>query len=199
LPNPPLSNDDVENCFSLMSHLTQRTTKENFYEYALSALYLFKLLESTTYFDPLSHLGCAGRDKPNSEDLDEVESDVDGQQESNELDQFKDVVLKLLFVGCLIRSTNTYTIVEDKLHYPDLWDSDRIRLGAGPYMSALLVVVESTPYVQHMTIYVPLPLIISAQSTKTHSQSTPDHLLLDRSPNIGPLKSHGELDKFKDC
>lgn len=131
LPNPPLSNDDVENCFSLMSHLTQRTTKENFYEYALSALYLFKLLESTTYFDPLSHLGCAGRDKPNNEDLDEVESDVDCQQESNELDQFKDVVLKLLFVGCLIRSTNTYTIVEDKLHYPDLWDSDRIRLGAG--------------------------------------------------------------------
>ncbi len=29
--------------------------------------------------------------------------------------------------------------------------------------------------------------------------STPDHLLLDRSPNIGPLISRWELDKFKNC
>ncbi len=28
---------------------------------------------------------------------------------------------------------------------------------------------------------------------------TPDHLLLDRSPNIGPLISHWELDEFKNC
>jgi hypothetical protein len=27
----------------------------------------------------------------------------------------------------------------------------------------------------------------------------PDHLLLDRSPNIGPLISRWELDKFKNC
>ncbi len=27
----------------------------------------------------------------------------------------------------------------------------------------------------------------------------PDHLLLDRSPNIGPLTSRWELDKFKNC
>jgi hypothetical protein len=26
-----------------------------------------------------------------------------------------------------------------------------------------------------------------------------DHLFLDRSPNIGPLISRGELDKFKNC
>ncbi len=29
--------------------------------------------------------------------------------------------------------------------------------------------------------------------------STPDHLLLDRSPNIGPLISRWELDIFKNC
>ncbi len=28
---------------------------------------------------------------------------------------------------------------------------------------------------------------------------TPDHLLLDSAPNIGPLKSRWELDKFKTC
>ncbi len=34
--------------------------------------------------------------------------------------------------------------------------------------------------------------------TKT-SQLPPNHLLLDRSPNIGPLISRWELDKFKNC
>ncbi len=31
------------------------------------------------------------------------------------------------------------------------------------------------------------------------ARSTPDHLLLDRSPNIGPLISRWELDKFRNC
>jgi hypothetical protein len=31
------------------------------------------------------------------------------------------------------------------------------------------------------------------------SINTTDHLLLDRSPNIGPLISHWELDKFENC
>jgi hypothetical protein len=32
-----------------------------------------------------------------------------------------------------------------------------------------------------------------------HSYGTPDQLFLDRSPNIGPLISRWELDKFKNC
>jgi hypothetical protein len=35
--------------------------------------------------------------------------------------------------------------------------------------------------------------------TRDHFEVTPDHLLLDRSPNIEPLMSRWELDKFKNC
>ncbi len=34
---------------------------------------------------------------------------------------------------------------------------------------------------------------------KAFQDHTPDHLLLDSAPNIGPLISRWELDKFKNC
>jgi hypothetical protein len=34
---------------------------------------------------------------------------------------------------------------------------------------------------------------------RLRSNIPPDHLLLDSAPNLGPLKSCWELDKFKNC
>ncbi len=36
-------------------------------------------------------------------------------------------------------------------------------------------------------------------TTSIRSKLPPDHLLLDSAPNIGPLISCWELDKFKNC
>jgi hypothetical protein len=41
-------------------------------------------------------------------------------------------------------------------------------------------------------------VIIQSKSVTRH-KVPPDHLLLDRSPNIGPLISRWELGKFKNC
>ncbi len=38
-----------------------------------------------------------------------------------------------------------------------------------------------------------------AKKAVAGKESSPDHLLLDRSPNIGPLISCWELDKLKNC
>ncbi|CAG0923086.1 unnamed protein product [Notodromas monacha] len=110
LPNTPGSEDDILNNFSLLTHLHDRN-KDQFYEYALSAVYMFKALEETAYFDGYYHSAAAAGENQEEDD--------------------KDLVLQLLFLACLIRSTNSFTIVEDKLKLPDLWDSDRVRLGAG--------------------------------------------------------------------
>ncbi len=41
--------------------------------------------------------------------------------------------------------------------------------------------------------------IEAPRKQKQPQEQPPDHLLLDRSLNIGPLKSRWELDKFKNC
>ncbi len=48
-------------------------------------------------------------------------------------------------------------------------------------------------------IYSPLENQIWSQSSWTFTALPPDHLLLDSAPNIGPLISLWELDKFKNC
>jgi hypothetical protein len=51
----------------------------------------------------------------------------------------------------------------------------------------------------------PAFMLIKKMEEKVHKNSvrsstvSTDHLLLDKSPNIGPLKSRWELDKFKNC
>jgi hypothetical protein len=133
----------------MLSHLTRRIGEDYFKEYAFSALYLFKVLESSSYFDPLSNssdeygsIRVDGRAASSNSkgDGDSDASVVDNKHQDDDevaadlasgVDEFKDVVLKLLFLGCMIRSANTFTLMEDRLNEEDLWISERIKVGAG--------------------------------------------------------------------
>ncbi len=149
VPTEPASCHDVTGPFSMLSHLTRRIGEDYFKEYAFSALYLFKVLESSSYFDPLSNssdeygsIRVDGRaaSSNNKGDGDSDASVVDNKHQDDDevaadlasgVDEFKDVVLKLLFLGCMIRSANTFTLMEDRLNEEDLWISERIKVGAG--------------------------------------------------------------------
>ena len=133
-PSPPGSCNDVLSPFSLLSHFNHRAGEDYFDEYAYSALYLFKVLESTTYFDSLNNefqQGCEGKLLSQEEaDGDSVGSN-EVVSEAADVEEFKNVVLKILFFYCLIRSANTFTVMEDRLKDDDLWASERIKVGAG--------------------------------------------------------------------
>ncbi len=55
---------------------------------------------------------------------------------------------------------------------------------------------NEVPLISSMFIF---PTYFSLRRQKSFIHPPPDHLLLDRSPNIGPLISRWELDKCKNC